>query len=695
MAAGKKMPMHPVREEGESAKNPWGDRPRGDGVPSSPMGKGASPKTHVQEIPSTQRTDGPDKPRPVLFSPSAGRIHPGVLGAPLASVLEDVGDVRSVGCKVLATIGPPNDTYEALVAMLEVGASIFRVDLSSGCSVDALARSLDTLRRASQDTRLLCGVAIDTVGREVRSTPLQDAVELAGGETVVVSFWERDDGGDGPPDSTKEELRVEYQGLCKAVRVGSEVNLGSYLHTGMETTSCRLTIVDVDKANGTVVGEVQSGVVWAKGERITLQFVNQPPRDLPILADSDQANLLELAELGHVPDFLFLSYCHSAEDVRTAKAFLDAAELGSRTRVIAKIENAEGAKHYEAILAEADGIVLGRGSLGVDMAPEDMTPFQRTAIWLANVSNKPCLVSRVVDSLATAPRCTRAEGTDIANSVLDGADGMLLGIETQRGPYFREAIVVVREICQVAEAVFDCDQHRERLSLHDDEFAGALSTGRLPPGYAGELGKHELVVKDCMAFTAVRTAKKLRARLIVCYTHCGTSAAMVAKWRPACPVLAMVIPTLKSRGMEWDVRGEAEVRHILLHRGILPCVADADMEAAVTGESDAIIFASLDIARRLRLVDPGDEIVVMHPEGGEGGEVVKTLRVPPLDILARTRCDDTIGFGAIGGGDTSSSKAWLMPSFSVADLGGAPVSDAAPPPATTGLHKTVRFDTRP
>ncbi len=143
-------------------------------------------------------------------------------------------------------------------------------------------------------------------------------------------------------------------------------------------------------------------------------------------------------------DFLSLSYTRHADDVRLARSHLS--KLGDlcQTQILAKIENCEGLAQFDEILNEADGIILSRGNLGIDLPPEKVFLFQKVALNKCNFAGKPAVITRVVDSMVESPCPTRAEATDVANAVLDGTDAVLLGAETLRGLYPIETITTVR-----------------------------------------------------------------------------------------------------------------------------------------------------------------------------------------------------------------------------------------------------------
>ncbi|KAG2578452.1 hypothetical protein PVAP13_6NG213900 [Panicum virgatum] len=189
-------------------------------------------------------------------------------------------------------------------------------------------------------------------------------------------------------------------------------------------------------------------------------------------------------------EFLSLSYTRYAEDVRQAREFLSKLGDLSQTQIFAKIENVEGLNHFDEILAEADDIILSRGNLGIDLPPEKVFLFQKSALHKCNMAGKPAVVTRVVDSMTDNLRPTRAEATDVANAVLDGSDVILLGAETLRGLYPVETISTVGRICAEAEKVFNQDLYYKRTVK-----------------YVGEPMTH----LESIASSAVRAAIKVKA----------------------------------------------------------------------------------------------------------------------------------------------------------------------------------------
>ncbi|XP_021724774.1 pyruvate kinase 1, cytosolic-like [Chenopodium quinoa] len=182
--------------------------------------------------------------------------------------------------------------------------------------------------------------------------------------------------------------------------------------------------------------------------------VSQIHIDRPTLTEKDKEVIKTWGARNNI-DFLTLSYTRHAEDIREAREFLSNHCDLQQTQFFAKIENIEGLTHFDEILQEADGIILSRRNLGIDLPPEKVFLFQKAALHKCNMAGKPVVVTRVVDSMTDNLRPTRAKATDVANAVLDGSDAIILGAETLRGLYPVETISTVGRICfQVISCTF-------------------------------------------------------------------------------------------------------------------------------------------------------------------------------------------------------------------------------------------------
>ncbi|KAL0401733.1 UNVERIFIED_CONTAM: Pyruvate kinase, cytosolic [Sesamum latifolium] len=397
------------------------------------------------------------------------------------------------------------------------------------------------------------------------------------------------------PDQDKEAtsnlLPINFKGLSKAVKTGDTIFIGQYLFTGNETTSIWL---EVNEVKGEDVHCIVKNSATLAGSLYTLH-VSQIHIELPTLTDKDKEHRLHFR-------------------------FIHAARGRHQTWMI----------HFDEILQEADGIILARGNLGIDLPPEKVFLFQKQAVHKCNMAGKPAVVTRVVDSMTDNLRPTRAEATDVANAVLDGSDAILLGAETLRGLYPVEAISIVGRICAEAEKVYNQDFY----------FRKAVKCVGQPMSHI-----------ESIASSAVRAAIKVKASVIICFTSSGQTARLIAKYRPTMPVLSVVIPRLKTDQLHWTFTGAFEVycrvsrmedqklnivvicpssndlaRQSLIVRGLFPMLADARHPVETTNATnESILKVALDHGQASGIVKPHDRVVVCQKVGD--ASVVKIIEL--------------------------------------------------------------------
>ncbi len=253
-----------------------------------------------------------------------------------------------------------------------------------------------------------------------------------------------------------QALPVSYEGLPSVVKPGDSIFVGQYLFTGSETSSVYLRVISTDAT--TVTCEARNSATLG-GLMLTVHLENCSTR-IPILPEHDVAAIRGWGARNAI-DFLSLSFTTCAADVEAARALLTECGLAD-THIMAKVENREGLVALADIADVADGIILSRGNLGVDLPPEKLFKTQKLAVATCADRGKPCVITRVLDSMVDAPRPTRAEATDVANAVLDGCDGFLLGAETLRGAFPVETVRVVLSIAHEAECVFNSSRYYKR-----------------------------------------------------------------------------------------------------------------------------------------------------------------------------------------------------------------------------------------
>ncbi|KAK8938684.1 hypothetical protein KSP39_PZI011369 [Platanthera zijinensis] len=512
----------------------------------------------------------------------------------MASVLEpSKSSFFPAMTKIVGTLGTKSRSVDVISSCLKAGMSVARFDFSLG-DVDYHQETLENLKMAVKSTKKLCAVMLDTVGPELQVINKSgNPISLEADATVVLT-------PDQNREASSEVLPINFTGLATAVKPGDTIFIGQYLFTGSETTSVWLEVTSTEGDD--VACAIKNSATLA-GSLFTLH-ASQVHIDLPTLSEADK-DVISRWGVKNKTDFLSLSYTRHAEDVRHARDFLSKLGELQQTQIFAKIENIEGLIHFDEILQEADGIILSRGNLGIDLPPEKVFLFQKAALYKCNTSGKPAVVTRVVDSMTDNLRPTRAEATDVANAVLDGSDAILLGAETLRGLYPVETISIVGKICAEAEKVFN----------HDLYFKKTVK-------YVGEPMSH----LESIASSAVRAAIKVKASVIICFTSSGRAARLIAKYRPTMPVISVVIPRLKTNQLRWSFTGAFEARQSLIVRGLFPMLADPRHPAESTSSTnESVLKVALEYGKASGVIKSHDRVVVCQKVGD--ASVVKIIEL--------------------------------------------------------------------
>lgn len=408
----------------------------------------------------------------------------------------------------------------------------------------------------------------------------------------------------------------------------------------------------------------------------------------------------------------------------------------SGAKVIAKVESRLALFNFKQILEEADHVMMSRGNVGLDVAAEKMAILQKNCANMCNLIGKSFIITRVLDTMAVNPRPTRAEATDVANAVLDGVDAIMLGSETLRGNFPVETVQILARICRQAERRFDANAHFEYLMTHqmEGEYAledyeggslhgehsymmlqermraqngsthamsrlassgGANLSKANPEGSMMSLNKMgqsnasfatlggmsgmgaaqqaQMSKYESIASSAVRAADKIEASLIMVFTSSGKTAQLVAKYRPAIPILTLVIPQLVSDGMRWSLMGRSLARQCCLTRGVVPMLATPS-----TG--DQIIKEAIMNAARMGLAAPGSYMVCLQRshtdimlkviDSSDYGWGTRKVAAGEASETAPGDLDD---FGSLTPGPRPGGKAALYGTVSMLYRGAAPV----------------------
>ncbi|KAH9674888.1 Pyruvate kinase 2 [Citrus sinensis] len=546
--------------------------------------------------------------------------------------------------KIVGTLGPKSRSVDVISGCLKAGMSVARFDFSWG-NTEYHQETLENLKAAVKTTKKLCAVVNKS----------EKAISLKADGSVVLT-------PDCGQEATSQVLPINFDGLAKSVKKGDTIFIGQYLFTGSETTSVWL---EVSEVKGNDVTCVIKNTATLAGSLFTLH-ASQIRIQLPTLSDKDKEVISSWGVQNKI-DFLSLSYTRHAEDVRQAREYLSKLGDLSQTQIFAKIENIEGLTHFDEILQAADGIILSRGNLGIDLPPEKVFLFQKAALYKCNMAGKPAVVTRVVDSMTDNLRPTRAEATDVANAVLDGSDAILLGAETLRGLYPVETISIVGKICAEAYVLkTTCDEFLIYIFLKTtcDEFSVCVCVCVGGGGGGAEkVFNQDLYFKktvkcvgepmthlESIASSAVRAAIKVKASVIICFTSSGRAARLIAKYRPTMPVLSVVIPRLKTNQLKWSFSGAFEARQSLIVRGLFPMLADPRHPAESTNATnESVLKVALDHGKASGVIKSHDRVVVCQKVGdaceserrdGSGeaavGKISHLIRISAALQLARS-----------------------------------------------------------
>ncbi len=466
--------------------------------------------------------------------------------------------------KIVATVGPACADVATLSRMIEAGTNVARFNFSHENHAEH-ARRLEMLREASQQAGIPVATMLDTKGAEIRTGSVENgAVQLELG--AVFSLLAADALGDA------SGVSVSYPDLVKELDPGTAVL--------MDDGRLELKVESV--GDGELVCRVVRG-----GELSNHKGINVPGRSITPggLNDVNRADLQFAVD--HDMDYIAASFMQRASDVKEIRSFLRERDAG--TPIIAKIEDAEGLRNLDAIVAVANGTMVARGDLGVELAPAEVPAAQKRIIRTTVGSGKPVITAtQMLDSMERNPQPTRAEGSDVANAILDGSSAVMLSGETARGRYPVEAVRTMSELAVGAEA-----------SLREY-------------GYLQQIAPHPTAaLTEAISQAAIAMAEHLRAAAILTLTESGFTSRQISKYRPACPILAVTT----SR----DV-----VRRLTMNWGVTATLYEGD------AADDKKIDAAISWARERGILASGDVVVATAGISSERGStnMIRIVTLP-------------------------------------------------------------------
>ncbi|HEX9196486.1 MAG TPA: pyruvate kinase [Candidatus Bathyarchaeia archaeon] len=463
--------------------------------------------------------------------------------------------------KIVCTIGPASSSPSVLGHMIRAGMDVARINFSHGTYEEHL-KSVRTIRKVSHSLSRPVAILQDLPGPKLRVGKLaSEPMHLRRLDTITLTT---------KPSKAKGKIPVAYPDLPKAVRKGDMV----YLSDG----SIRLEVLRTTRDE--VEGRVLVGGDLVSGKGLNLPRLRTR---VPAITREDREHLH--FGLENNLDIVAVSFVQRAEDIRMARRVAE--EKGREIFVVAKIEKKEAVEDLEEIVKEADGIMVARGDLGVELSLERIPIVQKRIIFEANRSAKPVITAtQMLESMISSPSPTRAEVTDIANAIIDGSDALMLSEETAIGHYPVEAVKVLQKVAQETERYLPKEITQQRRAWHENS------------------------QEDAIAFAACETALQISAAAIVTPTRTGKTARRVSKYRPPLPIVALT--------------SHADVeKQLLLSWGVQTVRREIESTDSIFTEAEKTV-------QRLKLARKGNTIVIVSgdPKGPMGRtDLLKIQRV--------------------------------------------------------------------
>lgn len=447
--------------------------------------------------------------------------------------------------KIVCTMGPACESVEMLEQMMLAGMSVARLNMAHGELQDHQGR-IDLVRQAAKKADTVVAVMMDIKGPEIRIGTLKEkSVELVSGAEIILTSEQT--------EGTASVVSVNYAELAADVQAGDRILIDDGL--------IELTVIS---AQGT---ETKCRIVNG-GTLKPRKGVNLPGirTSLPGVTERDKQHIQFGVAAG--VDMIAMSFVRKAEDVLHVRQLLEQAGAG-HIQIISKIENEEGVDNLDGIIETSDGIMVARGDLGVEIPAEDVPMIQKQMIDKCNAAGKPVIVAtQMLDSMQVNPRPTRAEVSDVANAVLQGADAIMLSGETAAGNYPLESVKMMATIAQRTESTIN----------YEDQFTAKRNA-------------HPATTTEVISQAVVATSLQLATSAIVTPTESGFSARMVSKHRPKAPIIAITAH-------------DHVMKRLTLVRGVTP------LKGEPVTSTDDLFDMSIQRAVEARLIQRGDYIVI-------------------------------------------------------------------------------------
>ena len=447
--------------------------------------------------------------------------------------------------KIICTLGPSTDSIETMRSMILAGMNVARFNFSHGTYEDHQTR-LDMLKSLREELNTPVAALMDTKGPEIRLKKFASGKEfLKAGQIFTLTTRE--------VEGTSEIVSVTYKDLPHDLEIGSTVLLADGL--------IRLTVENLTETD--ITCRVMNDGPISNNKGVNVPGVSL---SLPYMSQKDKEDIQFGIKAGF--DFIAASFARSARDIMEIRHLLES-EGCHNIRIIAKIENREGVENIDEILAVADGIMIARGDMGVEIDFTEIPIIQKDIIWHCFSAGKPVITAtQMLESMMENPRPTRAEITDVANAIYDGTSAIMLSGETAAGKFPVEAVRTMAAIAERTESDSSYIEHMRKSPL-DTRLSIAAAT----------------------AHAACTTAADIKATAIITVSKSGETARLLSKGRPETPIIACVLD-------------EQTQRHLALSWGVHPILMP------YANSTDELVELSVKTSVEHGLLQSGDLVVV-------------------------------------------------------------------------------------
>lgn len=400
-------------------------------------------------------------------------------------------EIKRNKTKIVATLGPASSSYEIIKQLAMNGVTMFRINTSHG-SESEHAEKISFIRQVAKELDRNIPVLIDLQGPKIRVGQIPEAIEIEKEQKIILEHTQ---------ELKEGIIPVDYEGIAKDVKKGERILLDDG-KVGLRVEAVEGSQVIATVEYGSLI-KPRKGIN-IPGTQASLEAVTQRDKQYIKFAVEQKA------------DYLALSFVRTAEDIKCAKYYTKA--FGDvEIPIIAKIEKPQAIENLEAIVQEADGVMVARGDLGIEMSPQEVPIAQKEIIRLANIHKKPCIVAtQMLESMIEEPIPTRAEASDVANAIYDGTDAIMLSGETATGAYPVEAVKMMSVISETVE------KSRFLKTNYDSDLITELNP-----------------VSQAISNSAVNMAKDLKAKGILIFTDKGSTPPIISKLKPSVPIIVV------------------------------------------------------------------------------------------------------------------------------------------------------------